>query len=208
VKTSQRPGIIDLAQHDPENPRMSRQVLFVQGAGESVHDTWDDKLVASLERELGDAYAVVYPRMPDEADPHYAVWKAALLKELGRLDEGAILVGHSIGGAFLLHALAEQPPKRKFGALFMLAAPFIGDGGWPSEEIGVRPDLAARLPAGLPIILYHGTDDTIVPFAHLKLYAKAIPRAIVRVLPNRDHQLGNDLREIAQDIESPGIRNG
>jgi len=187
---------------------MPRQILFIQGAGESVHDTWDDKLVASLERELGDAYAVVYPRMPDEADPRYTVWKAALLKELARLDAGAILVGHSIGGAFLIHALAEQQPKRKFGALFLLAAPFIGDGGWPSEEIDARSDLAASLPAELPIILYHGTDDTTVPFAHVKLYAKAIPRAIVRALPNRDHQLCNDLRDVAQDIESPGIRNG
>jgi len=51
-----------------------------------------------------------------------------------------------------------------------------------------------------------GTDDTTVPFAHVKLYAKAIPRAIVRALPNRDHQLCNDLRDVAQDIESPGIR--
>lgn len=32
---------------------MPRQVLFVHGAGETVHDTWDNKLVQSLERELG-----------------------------------------------------------------------------------------------------------------------------------------------------------
>jgi predicted alpha/beta hydrolase family esterase len=185
-----------------------QQVLFVQGAGESVHDAWDGKLVASLGRELGDAYPIVYPHMPDEADPRYATWKAALLKEFGRLEEGAILVGHSIGGAFLIHALAEQPPKQTFGALILLAAPFLGEGGWPSEEIGGRCDLAARLPAGLPIILYHGTGDTIVPLAHVNLYAKAIPRAIVRVLPNRDHQLGNDLRDIARHVRSPDIRNG
>ena len=52
---------------------MTMQVLFVQGAGGSVHDAWDDKLVASLERELGDGHAIIYPRMPNEADPHSSV---------------------------------------------------------------------------------------------------------------------------------------
>src|SRR5262249_38996225 len=64
---------------------MPTQVLFIQGAGAAAHDAWDDKLVRSLERELGDGYMVLYPRMPDEADPHYASWKAALLNELEKL---------------------------------------------------------------------------------------------------------------------------
>src|SRR5690242_5852789 len=153
---------------------MSRQVLFVQGAGEAVHDTWDDKLVQSLERELGSAYTVIYPRMPDEADPHYAVWKAALLNAFEDLDDGAVLVGHSIGGAILIHVLAEQRPRRKFGAIALVAAPFIGDGGWPSEDIEAREDLGEPLPDAVPVFLYHGTADAIVPFAHMALYANAI----------------------------------
>ena len=40
-----------------------RELLFVQGAGEDVHDKWDDKLVESLRRELGDEIAIRYPRM-------------------------------------------------------------------------------------------------------------------------------------------------
>jgi hypothetical protein len=32
---------------------MKTQVLFVQGAGEGVHDQWDDKLVESLRRLRG-----------------------------------------------------------------------------------------------------------------------------------------------------------
>ena len=182
------------------------QVLFVQGAGESVHDTWDDKLVRSLERELGDAYSVVYPRMPNEADPHYLVWKAALLQAFERLEPGAILVGHSIGGAILIQLLAEERPALDIGAIALIAAPFIGEGGWPSDEIEPRPDLAERLPSGVPVFLYHGTADTSVPFAHLSLYASAIPNAVVRVLPDRDHQLGNDLADVAHDIASLSTR--
>src|SRR5262249_39473131 len=96
---------------------MPTQVLFIQGAGAAAHDAWDDKRVRSLERELGDGYMVLYPRMPDEAAPHYASWKAALLNELEKLRDGAILIGHPLGGAFLIHALAEHPPKRRPGAI-------------------------------------------------------------------------------------------
>jgi hypothetical protein len=55
---------------------MTNQVLFIQGGGEGTHDEWDNKIVDSLKRELGPDYAVRYPRMPNEADPKYAAWKA------------------------------------------------------------------------------------------------------------------------------------
>ena len=51
--------------------------------------------------------------MPNEADPSYAAWAATLSKEIDALEDGAILIGHSIGGTVLIHALAEAPPKRK-----------------------------------------------------------------------------------------------
>ncbi|HEU0035353.1 MAG TPA: alpha/beta fold hydrolase [Kofleriaceae bacterium] len=179
---------------------MATSILFVQGAGAGTHDDWDRKLVASLERALGADYRIRYPRMPDEAEPRYAAWKAALVDELASLEDGAIVVGHSVGGTVLLHALAEQPPTCRLGAIVSIAAPFIGDGGWPSDDIAPRRDLGAALPAGVPVLLYHGADDTSVPVGHVQLYARAIPQAVVRVLADRDHQLGNDLGEVARDL--------
>jgi pimeloyl-ACP methyl ester carboxylesterase len=57
-----------------------------------------------------------------------------------------------------------------------------------------------RLPRDVPIFLYHGDGDGTVPPAHVELYACALPHAQVRRLAARDHQLGNDLSEIAADI--------
>jgi predicted alpha/beta hydrolase family esterase len=179
---------------------MTVDVLFIQGAGESTHDSWDNKLVASLERELGPNYRVRYPRMPDEADPKYATWKNALVDELASLGDGAILVGHSVGGTILLHVLAEDPPAWTPGALVLLAAPFIGDGGWPSEDMQARTHFA--LPDA-PVFLFHGAADDSVPVSHAQLYAKAIPHATIRVLDGCDHQLNNDLAEVARAIRSP-----
>jgi len=181
---------------------VSKQVLFIQGGGAGAHDEWDSKLVESLARELGPAYEISYPRMPDEADPTYAAWKAALEREIAALDDGAILIGHSLGGTILINALAEEPPDRKLSGVFLIAAPFVGAGGWPAEDIKPSPELGGRLPAVTPIYLYHSSADDTAPFAHLDLYARAIPHAVVRRLEGRNHQLDDDLAEVAADVRA------
>jgi predicted alpha/beta hydrolase family esterase len=175
-----------------------------RAGGEGTHDAWDNKLVDSLQRGLGAEYRIRYPTMPNEADPRYAAWRAALERELALLEDGALLVGHSIGATFLVHALAELRPKKKFGGVVLVAAPFVGEGGWPSDEITTRTDLGVDLPQGLPVFLYHGEVDTIVPFSHVDLYAEAIPQAHVRRLPGHDHQINNDLTQVADDIRRLG----
>lgn len=179
---------------------VARQILFIQGGGEGVHDAWDDKLVASLTRELGEGYEVRYPRMPDEADPSDARWSAAIRGEIADLDDGAVVVGHSVGATLLINTLAEHPPARLPVAIVLIAAPFVGDGGWPSDEFELPSDLGAKLPQGAQVLVFHGLEDETAPPSHADLYARAIPQAQVRQLPGRDHQLNNDLSEVARTI--------
>ena len=180
--------------------RVNGEVLFVQGGGEGTYDEWDRKLVESLRRELGKAYEIQYPRMPREDDPSYARWKPKLLAALEVLRDGAILVGHSLGGTVLLELLAERPPRRKLGAIVLIAAPFIGKGGWPADGLQLPADLGARLPRGVPIHFFHGLQDETAPPSHVDLYARAVPQARVHRLPGRDHQLNDDLKEVAAAI--------
>lgn len=182
--------------------RVKRQLLFVQGGGKGTHDEWDNKLVASLGQELGQDYEIHYPRMPSEDDPSYALWKTALERVFGTLRDGGILVGHSVGGTILVKVLAEQLSAREFGAIFLIAAPFVGDGGWSADDLQFPPDLGARLPKGVPTHFYHGLEDEVVPPSHIELYARAVPQARVHRLPGRDHQLNNDLMEVAAAILS------
>ena len=181
---------------------VKREVLFVQGGGEGTHDEWDNKLVDSLSAALGQGYEIRYPRMPNEDDPSYATWKAALEREIAELNDGAILVGHSIGGTILIHALAEDPPERQFGAIMLVAAPFVGEGGWPSDDWEPQRDLGAKLPGATPVYLYHGLSDDTAPPSHVDLYARAIPQAQVFRVKDGDHQLNNDLTEVAEDIKA------
>jgi predicted alpha/beta hydrolase family esterase len=181
---------------------MKKQVLFIQGGGAGAHDEWDNKLVDSLRRELGPGYEVRYPRMPNEADPSYAIWKAALAEEIAGLDDGAIVIGHSLGGTILINALAEAPPNRKLAGIFLIAAPFVGAGGWQSEDIKPAADLGGRLPSETPIHLYHGSEDETAPFAHVELYERAIPGAVVHRLDGRNHQLDDNLAEVAAGVRA------
>ena len=173
---------------------MNSQLLFIQGGGAGAHDEWDNKLVESLKRELGSDYEIRYPQMPNEDDPRYAEWKETLDEELAGLDERAIVVGHSLGGAVLVNALAQQPAVRKVGAIFLIAAPFIGDGGWSSDDLRSPNDLGARLPQNVPVHIYHGLDDETAPPSHAELYARAVPQARVHRLPRRDQQCSNALQ--------------
>ena len=181
---------------------MSEQILFIQGGGSGTHDDWDNKLVDSLARELGDAFEIRYPRMPGEDDPSYATWGPAIRREIAGLGDGATVVGHSVGGTLLLRTLAEQPPAGRPGAIVMLAAPFVGDGGWPDHEFEMPLDLGARLPQGVPVHLFHGLEDDTAPPEHARLYARLIPQAQVHLLPGRDHQMDNDLAEVATVIQA------
>jgi pimeloyl-ACP methyl ester carboxylesterase len=56
----------------------------------------------------------------------------------------------------------------------------------------------------MPVYLYHGSRDGTAPLEHVRLYAKAIPYAVVRRLAGRDHQLNNDMSEVAADIRRLG----
>src|SRR5450432_1805732 len=115
--------------------REKQQLIFVQGGGKGVHDEWDSKLVASLRKELGQDYEIHYPQMPEEDDPKYAAWSSALAKACGALRDGAIVVGHSVGGTILLKALTEQSWALTVGAVFLIAAPFVGEDGWSADDL-------------------------------------------------------------------------
>lgn len=178
-------------------------ILFIQGGGEGAYKE-DKKLASFLEEALGDKYLIHYPRMPDESNPDYENYKAKIDQELKKIDAKVILAGHSLGSCFLLKYLSEERTDNEIAGLFLISTPFWGEGGWQYEGFRLEEDLALKLPTEAPIFLYHGTDDEIVPFSHLALYAKKIPHATIRKIAGRGHQLDNDLSEIVQDINGLG----
>jgi len=175
-------------------------ILFIQGGGEGAYKE-DKKLSLFLKEALKDLYAVNFPRMPDESDPDYEKYKAKIDEELKKSDGKVILVGHSLGSCFLLKYLSEEKIDKDIAGIFLIATPFWGGGGWQYEGFRLKNDFASKLPE-TPIFFYHSTDDEIVPFSHLSLYAKEIPRAKICKIAGGGHQLNNDLSEVVLDIKS------
>jgi uncharacterized protein len=179
---------------------MRRQVLFIQGGGEGARRA-DAKLVASLVKELGSDYEVHYPVMPHENTPDYRAWNRALIEQIA-LGDDVILVGHSVGATIVIWSLAENQPKQKLAGVFLIAAPFVGgERGWQIKDFVPPKNIGAKVP-DVPIYLYHGRADEVVPFAHVDLYAEVMPQAFIRRLAGRNHQLNDDLSEVARDIRA------
>jgi pimeloyl-ACP methyl ester carboxylesterase len=88
----------------------------------------------------------------------------------------------------------------------LIAAPFVGPGGWPGDGFELTGDLGARLPPGVPVHVFHGLRDETAPPSRAGLYARAIPQAQVHQLPGRNHQLNDNLGEVAEAIRisAPG----
>jgi hypothetical protein len=62
--------------------------------------------------------------MLSEYDPDFGSWSAAIEREISHLDSGAVLVGHSIGGTVLIHAVARRPRfLENIAAICLIAAP-------------------------------------------------------------------------------------
>jgi uncharacterized protein len=179
---------------------MAKHVLFVHGAGDGAYAD-DSKLVASLKEKLGPGYLVRYPMMPNEADPDYRSWKQSIFEELALMGDNAILVGHSIGASVVIKLLADGGLRQSVAGIFLVAAPFWHNHEvWHWEDVELPKDASALLPSGIPVFFYHGRADEVVPFAHVEMYAKLLPGAIVRRLDGRNHQLNDDLTEVAHDI--------
>jgi predicted alpha/beta hydrolase family esterase len=176
--------------------RKARQVLFVHGGGDGAY-ALGAKMVASLEEKLGPGYVVRFPRMPE---PDYETWKRRILKELAVIGDDAILVGHSIGASVEIKLITEGKLDHSVAGVFLISTPFWYDHEvWNWNEVELPSDAAKRLPPGVPVFLYHGRADEVVPFAHVRMYAKALPRAVVRPIAG-NHQLDDDLTEVARDI--------
>jgi predicted alpha/beta hydrolase family esterase len=177
-------------------------VLFVQGAGEHAHDA-DSALAEDLARALGDRFEVVFPRLPREANPDTAAWNRTIAAEARRA-RAAVVVAHSAGATNVAEMLAEgrrgELPDAR--AMFLLAPPFIGPGGWAFEGFHLDHATSRQALGGLPLHFYFGAEDQTVPLAHATLYEGVFPDARFHRLEHCDHQFDGHLQRVAQDIRS------
>ena len=178
---------------------MSQLVLVIHGAGEprlrGRRVYWEPL----LERELGSAYRVQAPRMPDPEHPDDRVWRERIAQLVHAADH-PVLVGHSFGASTLLRFIAQAEPPPLFRGLFLVATPFWGE-DFPDFALTVEHLL--RLRSTSPLFFYQSADDPIVGLAHFQNYQKSLPHAVFRRLDGRGHEFDQEtFPELVTDIRS------
>lgn len=114
-----------------------RNVLIFHGTGGNPEGNWFPWLKSELEKE---GCQVTVPQFPDPREGnHLEDWLEILKKYENHINEDTILVGHSLGGLFLLRVLErlEKPVE----AAFFVSAP-----------VGIKP------------ILYFDSDEKFSGF--------------------------------------------
>src|SRR6266481_3424751 len=145
---------------------------------------WKD----SLQEDLGPSFDVFQPRMPNNSNAQYVDWKKMFEKVMDKVDEGIILVGHSLGALFLSKYLSENSPSKQIKSVFLVAAPFDDQSkeSLGSFAIDVKKLESIAKKTG-SIFLYFSKDDPVVAFSEADKYLKKLPQATLRVLDGRGH---------------------
>ncbi len=174
-----------------------RDVLFLPGAGDPNDPEGSAHLAGYLARELGDAYDVRAPIMPNFEDPDYRSWRDAIEAHLAELGPDPIVVGHSFGASVLLKFLAEGTYRERIAGLFLVSTPFWGS-QFPTFAL---PDDFAAAVSDIPTFLYHSRDDPEIPLSHLRRYQEHLPNATSRVIEGSEHSFIHGLPELVRDIQ-------
>ena len=179
-------------------------LLFIQGASAGAHDA-DRPLADALGQALGADFRVHFPRMPNEDAPDNDVWKRAISTALVRT-RATFLVAHSAGAAIAADMLAQRGTRAELTplrGLFLLAPPFVGEGGWKLDGFHFDRPIDSATLDDLPMHLYFGSADQTVPPSHADLYEALFPAATIHRLPGCDHQFGGFMARVAQDLRTP-----
>jgi len=197
-----------------------KQVLFVHG-GEAYDSyeafiadmsTWKidpfvqkKKWRMSLREDLGPEYQVLLPEMPNKQNAKYAEWKLLMDKYSEYLEDEAILVGHSLGGIFLVKYLSEKRLPVSIRALYLVSAPFFTLDSLEGGSFRLDLEKIQGLPHKVPeIVLFHAKDDPVVPFSHSETYALALPGARIKSFEEGGHFIQESFPELIEDIKSLG----
>lgn len=155
-----------------------------------------------LQEELGDEYNVLLPNMPNGTNARYSEWKLWFDNVASVITDGCVLVGHSLGGIFLIKYLSENQFPSKIAATALIAAPYDDES---QEDLGdFKFDKVSKLfssQAG-KITFFFGTDDPVIASSEIKKYERDLPTANFRIMSASDHFVRPAFPELIEFIRS------
>ena len=163
---------------------------------------WKD----ALPEALGDSYDVLAPRMPNASNAQYDEWALWFSRILPLLNDNLMLIGHSLGGIFLVRYLGENDIDRTISKTILIAPPFndtpeesLASFHLPDDPTEMLQQFATQ--AG-EVHLFHSTDDPVVPYADALQYKKVLPSATIHTFEDRKHFNIEDFPELLAVLHS------
>lgn len=167
-------GSDTVMEKEPSSPQISGKVIIIHGSFGHPLENWFPWLQDKI-RQLG--HEAIVPKFPTPDGQSLDSWLDAFYRQAGKLEQGMILVGHSLGPAFILRLL-ERSEKPVMG--IFLVSGFLGSLNLPKfDEINssflkdpFRWD-KIRANAGYTKV-YYGDNDPYVPLEQAEELARAL----------------------------------
>ena len=159
----------------------------------------------SLGSKLGNDYEIFNPRMPNSNDAEYLEWEIWFKKLIILLGDKVILIGHSLGGSFLVKYLATNKIDLKPLATILVSPPYDGvSSNEPIYSFTAPLDLNSLAKQAGELYLIHSEDDPVVSFEEHKLYKTKLCNAETITFADRQHFNQVDFPELIQLIQQLG----
>ena len=156
----------------------------------------------NLQNSLGDDFNVIQPIMPSKNNAKYKEWKIWFEKIFPHIQEGSVLIGHSLGGTFLIKYLSEHDFPYVITATHIVAAPYDDKGADYSLADFTLPNTLRKFTtqAG-KIFLYHSKDDPVVSFTNFEKYTQILPDAEKVIFKDKGHFMQEKFPELVMNIK-------
>lgn len=148
--------------------------------------------------------------MPNKNMATYKAWKIRFEKIFPYLnDEDLVIVGHSLWAMFLIKYLWENifplPGGKKIKQLHLMS-PVFDESDMSEEEkyswdFAYSPEIIPNIEDQVEeILLYHSTDDELVPYSHTEKIKAYLPKAKLITFHDRGHFLQPEIPEVIENI--------
>lgn len=164
---------------------MMRHAFIFHGTEGYPEENWFPWLKMEMET-LG--MAVHVPQFPTPENQTLEAWFDVLRNYEQHIDEKSILVGHSLGGAFLLRVLEHIRTKIAFACLVAtpIGIPPIQNDAGDQPFIGHPFDWKKIREHAQHFVVFHSNNDPLVSLGNGKELARKL-RVELMLIPNAGH---------------------
>lgn len=156
----------------------------------------------TLAHNLAEAFEYHFIQMPNAMNADYRAWSIWFEKVIPFLRDNAVLIGHSLGGSFLLRYLTDNELPVSIAQLH-LVAPVVDDAQCPgmgnfSTNLNAWVGFKSNIKN---IHIWHSSDDDLVPINHSERLAKKLPTATLHRFSDRGHFIQPEFPELEAVIK-------